>query len=378
MEINETFIIDSMGLPGLTSIARQAADMGNLALGPWRINQIAGGVGNPVSVGLYRVEGSGRAGGEIVPWSAILKVIQSPGNLGQKNIGEGEDQTHWNYWKRELLLYQSDLLQTLPAGLAAPRFYGATEIPGNIACLWLEEIVDDYQDMWPLERYALAARHLGRLNGMGTQGHSSVRYPWLARQRLRQWRDFFPEWQWIPWQHPLVRARYPDVETVNMRRLLQDSEAFLLRLEQLPHTLCHGDTYPTNFKSRHAAGVDQTVALDWGLAHVGPVGYDLGLLTFGAYINLADSDLAEIDRSLFAAYMAGLRDSDYEGNPTLVRFGYAASVVLIAALFLLAMLYYDIQQGQAPAEEDVAPAGHRPSFEGAMADIAYEMLDSIR
>ena len=49
-----------------------------------------------------------------------------------------------------------------------------------------------------------------------------------------------------------------------------------------------------------------------------------------------------------------------------------------AALFLLAMLYYDIQQGQAPAEEDVAPAGHRPSFEGAMADIAYEMLDSIR
>ncbi len=56
-------------------------------------------------------------------------------------MGEGEDQTHWNYWKRETLVYQSDLLETLPEGMVAPRCFGWVELPGNIAGLWLEDVV---------------------------------------------------------------------------------------------------------------------------------------------------------------------------------------------------------------------------------------------
>ncbi len=159
--------------------------------------------------------------------------------------------------------------------------------------------------------------------------------------------------------------------------MLSASEEFLHRLEQLPHTLCHGDTYPTNFKSRRVGGNEQTVALDWALAHFGPVGYDLGLLAFGAYLNLTASDLAEVDGALFAAYMTGLRDSGYEGDPAPVRFGYAASAVLIIALFRLWMLYNDLTAGEAAAGEAAAPPPQRPGFEGAMADIACGLMDSM-
>ncbi len=378
MIFDEAFILDAVGLPGLTDIARQAAGVATLTLGAWGIKQIAGGLGNPVSVGLFRVEGVGHAGSEQRPWSAILKIIQSPANVGQTNMGEGEDPTHWNYWRRELLVYQSSLLPTLPAGLTAPRFFGTNELSGDMACLWLEEVIDDYQDGWPPERYALAARHLGRLNGLYAGEQPPAAFPWLGRGRLRQWRDLFPAWQAIPWQHPLVNAHYPEAETVNMRRLLRDSEEFLLRLEPLPHTLCHGDTYPTNFKSRRAAGGEQTVALDWALAHFGPIGYDLGGLVLGAYLNIADSNLAEVDGELFAAYMAGLRDSGYAGDPAAVRFAYAASAVLIIATFRLALLRHLHLQDEAATSEATAPLDQRPNFEGALADIAYELLDSIR
>src|SRR5690606_5003757 len=139
--------LQSVGLPALSDIARQAAGVSEFELLDWQIEQIGGGLGNPVSVGLYRVAGHGRvadhgraaghgrAGGTSVPWSTILKVIQSPANAGWSNFGEAEDPAHWNYWKRELFAYRSGFLGTLPAGMVAPRCYATQELPGDVACL---------------------------------------------------------------------------------------------------------------------------------------------------------------------------------------------------------------------------------------------------
>ena len=105
----------------LTPIVRQVLRRDGVHLLHWQVSQLGGGAGNPVSMGLYRFAGSGLDRDERVPWSVILKIIQSPANVGWKNMGEGDDPTHWNYWKREPLVYRSDLLATLPAGVAAPR-----------------------------------------------------------------------------------------------------------------------------------------------------------------------------------------------------------------------------------------------------------------
>lgn len=377
LEINEAFVLESIGLAALTEIARQAAGVDDLVLGQWRVEQIGGGLGNPVSVGLYRVDGHGRVGGEPMPWSAILKVIQSPANAGWSDMGEGEDQTHWNYWKRELLVYRSGFLNTLPDGLTAPRCYSAQELPGDLACLWLEEIADDRGGVWPLERYALAARHLGRLNGLYAGARPLPNYPWLGRRRLRQWYDLFPTWRTIPWEHPLVNGRYPAPEIANLRRMMLEGEDFIDRLDRLPQTICHGDSYPTNFKTRGPAWDEQTVALDWALAQVGAIGYDLGGLSFGAYLNLPERDLSEVDGSLFDAYMAGLGDSDFRADERQVRFGFAASAALIISLFVIAMLDWQITAGQNDFDVTAPAGGGRPCFEAAMADIACALRDVI-
>ncbi|MBX3059276.1 MAG: hypothetical protein KF770_22635 [Anaerolineae bacterium] len=166
MGIDDSAILQSITPSQLTAIARQSLQRDSFQIQDWHVSQLGGGAGNPVSVGLYRFAGVGQDHQGPANWSAILKIIQSPANVGWVNMGDGDDQTHWNYWRRELLLYQSDFLETLPEGMVAPRCYGAAELPGNFALLWLEDVSDSYGNGWPLERYALTARHLGRLNGM--------------------------------------------------------------------------------------------------------------------------------------------------------------------------------------------------------------------
>ncbi len=377
LEINETFVLESIGLPALIEIARQAAGVNVLELDQWRIEQIGGGLGNPVSVGLYRVAGEGRTGGEAEPWSAILKVIQSPANVGQTNMGEKDDPTHWNYWKRELHVYRSGFLDMLPDGLVAPRCYATQELPGEVACLWLEEIGGINADAWPPERYTSAARRLGHLNGLYAGARPLPEYPWLGRRRLRQWNDLFTEWRTIQWTHPLIQAHYPEAEIGNLRRVLLESDDFLAQLDRLPRTVCHGDTYPTNFKSRERSGGEETVVLDWALAHTGPIGFDLGAFVFGAYLNMPERHLPEVDGTLFKAYLAGLSDSGFRADERQVRFGYATSATLIISQFVLAMLDWQLKADDAVEIEATRPNDGRPCFEAAMADIACELRDVI-
>ena len=379
MEINEAFILQSIGFPALAEIARQSAGAAEFELLDWRINQIGGGLGNPVSVGLYRVQGAGRAGHESIRWSTILKVIQSPANVGWSGMGEGQDQTHWNYWKRELLIYRSGLLDMLPDGLLAPRCYATVELAGNVACLWLEDVADVDESAWPLDRYAIVARHLGRLNGRFIAENRVPDYPWLSQNRIRQWALGFPEWQTVSWEHPLALARFPMPEAEALRRMHSEKERFIALLDQLPQTLCHGDTYPTNFKTRRGGdGRMQTVALDWALASIAPVGFDLGQLAFGAHLNLADVRLVDIDRVLFESYLAGLRDSGCMADSAHVRFGYTASAALVITMFQMFMLDTYIQQaGSAGTAATDYPVSDE-CFEAAMATAAYQLLETIQ
>jgi hypothetical protein len=361
----------------LTAIVRQSLRRDTFHVLDWQVSQLGGGAGNPVSVGLYRFEGTGQDRDELLTWSVILKIIQSPANVGWENMGEGDDPAHWNYWKREALLYPSGLLEKMPEGLAAPRCYGVSERQGNITWLWLEDIADAYGDVWPLERYVLAARHLGRLNGMVVPERSLPDFPWLSRHRTRQWIASLP-WRTIPWDHPRVLARYPRPEVNTFRRMLLENERFLARLDLLPTTICHGDTYPTNFKSRPLTnGQQETVALDWALAGLAPVGDDLGQFVFGAQKNLEDTRREDIDQALFESYLDGLRDSGCRVDAQQVRFGYCVSAALRVGLFQLFLLNEELKHSTAITEQAVERPAVPDCFEVAMANEAYELLTVI-
>jgi hypothetical protein len=379
MEIEPSSHLQSIDASTLTPVVRQALQRDLLQILDWRVNQLGGGAGNPVSVGLYRFEGAGQDREERLTWSLILKIIQSPANVGEVNLGEGDDQSHWNYWKRELFLYQSDLLKTLPEGMAAPQCYATIERPGNIAWLWLEDVIDAYEGVWTLERYAWTARHLGRLNGSYLSKSPWTAFPWLGKHLTRQWVHILaPDWQAIPWDHPRVLNRYPRPERNPFRRMLLDNARFLAKLDLLPKTVCHGDTYPTNFKARHlSGGEDQTVALDWALAGIAPLGDDLGQFAFGAHTNLKAADPADIDEALFESYLDGLRDTGCSADPQQIRFGYTASAALRIGLFQLVLLGEELKKNETVLEHAVSPAPIPDCFEVTMANEAYELLETI-
>ena len=375
MAKNSSPILQSIDQSTLTPIVRQALHRPNCQIREWHTSQLGGGAGNPVSVGLYRFEGVGQDGDEPVAWSVVLEILQSPANVGWVNMGEGDDQTHWNYWKRELLLYQSGLLESLPEGLVAPRCYGAVELPNQVAMLWLEDIHDAYAGVWSLERYALTARHLGRLNGRYLVEPVKPVFPWFGRQRSRQWVVGLSGWQTLPWDHPLVRKRYPRPEQNSFRRMLDENERFLVKLDGLPQALGHGDTYPTNFMSRHLAnGLEQTVALDWALMGIEPLGDDLGQLVFGAQTNLLEIRGEDVTETLFAAYLDGLGDMGCRIEPSLVRFGFAAAAALRVGLFQIYLLGEEIARSQGGVDEAVEPGPVPDCFELVMADEAYALL----
>src|SRR6185295_3536794 len=72
-----------------------------------------------------------------------------------------------------------------PAGLAAPRCFGVVEQARDEVWLWLEAIVDE-EPMWSLDRYGLAARHLGQFNGAYLVERAVPHHAWLAREQRRK------------------------------------------------------------------------------------------------------------------------------------------------------------------------------------------------
>jgi hypothetical protein len=361
----------------LSTVVRQALKRSGFQIQGWRARNLDGKSGNPVNLGLFRFEGVGVDHDEWLDWSIILKVVQNPANVGYVGSETREDPTHWNYWKRELLLNQSGWLEGLPEGIAAPHCFETVEMPGNIAGMWLEDVKDSYSGAWPLHRYALASRHLGRLSGIYIARRSLPTFPWLCKNRTRQWLSSIP-WQDFPWDHPLVWGVYPNPELDSFRSLLNDHERFLAKLEQLPKTVCLGETNPVNFVSLHSPRkLEQTVAIDWSLAGIEALGDDLGQLVYGTYLNLRTYRLIDISETLFTSYINGLQDSGCRIDAQLVRFGYVVSAAFRVGLTRLVHLSDQLERENDYASQGVYTSIAPQPFESVMADEAYRLLDKI-
>lgn len=350
----------------------------NFRIMSWAVNQLGGGIGNPVSVGLYRYSGIGQASEGQFNWSVILKIIQSPANVGWENMGEGEDQTHWNYWKREWFAYQSDVFSDLPDDFYVPHCYQTYEIPGNTVFLWLEDIADSYNGTWTLDQFAFTAHQLGKLNATPFSSDILKAYPWLSIDRNRQWIKMMPNWRDVLWDHPIMLNHYPPPVENPFRQLLMESERFLSKLDLLPQVLGHGDTYPTNFMARKGKnGKMQTVALDWALMGVQTIGDDLGQFVYGAIESLKGLEEDIVQETLFHAYLDGLQENGLKIDPTLVRFGFVVSAALRVGLFQIYLLSEEIKQSTTEFGGKVRSESLYECFEIKMAREAYQLLGKI-
>jgi hypothetical protein len=244
----------------LAPVVRAALGTPDAEVLDWRVEPLHGGVGAVAGWSvLRRVAGTARCGSGSVPWAVVLKVLR-PG-------AGSADPTASLYWQREALVYPSGVLTDLPGGLRAPRVLGAADRSDGAVWLWLEEVAETTGPAWPLERYGLAARHLGRFNGAYLVGRPVPVHPWLPAGYLRRWvelseaaRTALPAVRWDP-----EMGRYwPEDVLARSLALWARREELYAALERLPRTFCHGDANRGNLLASRARGAAQQLP---GAAH---------------------------------------------------------------------------------------------------------------
>lgn len=292
--------------------------------------------------------------------SAVVKVLaHRPG--GHDHWQAGAELDHWYYWRQEADAYASGLLAGLTGGLRAPRCYLVAERGDGSIALWLEDVDGAPASTWSLERYGLAARHLGEAQGPFAVGRRLPEHAWLSRGWLRTYLaqreiDLGLLQDATIWRHPLVAPWFPRPPIDELVAMADDRERFLRILAQLPPTLAHLDLHPANLFDD--AGT--TVLIDWAFVGLGALGEDAGNLVPDAVLDfhVPPERIDDLHSAVVEGYEAGLRAAGWEGPSTLVRLGMAATVAAkyawIAPALLRTAAERREQLNRRPTEEAVA------------------------
>ena len=310
----------SVDAAALTPLVRQHLRDNTASVTTFAYTTLSGGFAGVTVGGHGAFRFSGMAGG--ASWSLILKVLGRTTGTGSDDPGD------WNYWKREILAYQSGILADLPGGIAAPRCFGLTGYPGDEYWIWLEDIGAP-SVTWDIARYARAGRDLGRFNGAYLAGLAFPDYPWFTRGRVRNWLELGrPVLDDLP-AHLANRSRRHwltprTAEAVNA--LWRNREPMLAALEALPRSLCHHDAFPRNL----FVGERGTTAIDWQIMGTGAVGEEIMPLIGVSvqFMHIRPAMVAELEGAVFASYLEGLRDAGWRGDEREARLGYVAAAAL--------------------------------------------------
>jgi hypothetical protein len=313
----------------LTPLVCRALQMEMFELGEWAYQLVLGGFSQEQGeiYGIYRFCGTAQTPTGSTPWSLILKAT-GPASTGSQQPAD------YDYWKREVLVYQSGLLADLPGDLMTPRCLEISAYPGEEYWLWLEEVTDLEGEDWPFERYGEVARHLGHLNGAYAAPNPLPAVPWLSAgdflQRLALANPGIAQLPQLN-RHPFFQALLPGDCTTRMLQLWAARDRLLSVWQQLPLTFCHHDAFRRNLLTRRDTnGRQKTVLIDWSTAGTGVIGEELVAL-FAVSLKFSAVDCAripELDAAIFTNYIDGLREAGWRGDPQLARFGFTATAAL--------------------------------------------------
>jgi hypothetical protein len=319
----------------LTPIVRKVLQNDIVEVAEWSSRRM----NEPVSVttgGAFRIVGTTTDRGSRQPWSVVLKIVIPAEGMNDPALDQ--------YWKREILAYESGFLGTLTGSIVAPRCYEISTRPSGNVWIWLEEVVDDVGREWSIERLDMVARHLGNFSGTYL-GPRVPDEPWLGRNFLRSWvsqgvtrvgarltaleqLDMLQDSQ--RWEHQVMKRAFPHPPIDRLVRLWENRARLLDGVERLPQVLSHLDINSDNIFTRKRPGAkEQTVAIDWAFLSIAGIGEEAGHFATWPVAHRSKEVPAEVtDRILFDAYLAGLGEAGWRGDRRLVRLGYATHAAL--------------------------------------------------
>lgn len=269
------------------------------------------------SEGLYRVRGTAGAR----PWEVVLKRFP-PG-----------------YGWREVASYQSDLLRNLPPWLGAPRCLHVERLPDEATWLWIEAVTASSARAWPMERFGLAARHLGRWAGLYLTERPLPADRWLQRGWVRPLAAEADPWlvSEEAWSFPVMQETFGPGAQQRVAHLYARREELFALLESLPQVPCHFDTYSRNL---YARGDEQTVLIDWNMTGIGAVGEELAQMVAGSVLfDLGAGALPALEAAALEGYAAGLAEAGWQVDRRQVETAYAIHFAIRWAISSLPALF---------------------------------------
>ncbi|QNE21007.1 aminoglycoside phosphotransferase family protein [Kribbella qitaiheensis] len=273
--------------------------------------------------------------------TVIRKELSAPGD-SQGPWAASADPRHWNYWRREVDVYQDgDLRQQLTdAGIALPEVE-VEELDGG-AVLYLEDIEGTPGTEFALVDHAALGRAVGRW-----QARPAAEVPWSSTGFLRDYsttRDV--PWELLDddraWRQPLIADNWPSGLRAAWTTLVAHRNELLSTVEQLPRARCHLDLWVSNVIRRPTG---EFALLDWAFTGDGALGEDIGNHVPDAALDLfwPAERLAELAETCVESYLEGLREGDWQegcgrGDADSVRLAVMASGVKYAWLVPLILL----------------------------------------
>ena len=332
-ELHELLGVERAAVDGaVASLVRQALGV-DVAPEATRLEVVDYPFGSPATGALLRLRGADSAG---VAWSLFGKLLQHPRHWSALSLLPPHVAQEFKAsfpWRCELELWDADVTATLPEGLRPPVLHRLVELPDDRVMVWLEDVVEDPRP-WDLERFALAARLLGRWNARSSTPEvlaASALPPGFPLRRYAEssvpGRGLAPLADDALWAHPWLSGHG------DLRARLQDLSkripAWLDRLEALPLAMPHGDASPQNLLVP-SGETDGFVVIDISFRAPHALGFDLGQLVVGLVHagELLPDALPAVADAVEAAYLAGLADEGLAVDPDLVHEGFTTAAMV--------------------------------------------------
>lgn len=301
---------------------------------------------NFVTGGIYRVTGETEiGGGDTRQWSFIIKIVIADSTRN--------DPSHYNYWKREILAYESGIFHQLPGDLLVPKCFEIEEKENGTVWLWLEDMPNERRN-WNKENYAYAAAKLGGFHAACTNGGLLPQYAWINKYWMRSWTKECDKYRNMPSRQELEQMKL-NAEVINIMDKFKQFEKkrneYLTVLENLPRTLAHQDFDEFNILyNAEDEEKDRLTVIDWQFISISGVGEDLGRF-LGLSMsrgNVPMNRFSEYRDLIFTSYIGGLRKNGWDGDEDTVKLGYLLSFAFRSVWEIPLMLRHLRQDQDSP------------------------------
>lgn len=239
------------------------------------IRALKPGAGNPTSLGVYRVRGSASLGDESTEFSLVVKHLANGLPMLDASLP-----SYWNFWRREISLFESTLVKRIPASIGFPQYLGQSDLSDGTALFWNGDLGDLENSNWNWDDCLNAARLVAELNSIDSSDLQNL--DWLNRSQVAGWDELTKSWNsFEPTFKPLVELALNDMESAAAFKVFgpyMDRQDFIGDiLTGGRHSFVHGDFNLNNLVPRRASAVS-LIALDWQLCGVARIGTEVAAI----------------------------------------------------------------------------------------------------